>query len=281
MPEPNFTPKQSEIVENLVNTLKQVDGIQAIAIGGSFARGNATPTSDIDLGLYYTDDSPFAIADIRAVAEEFNDSPNPIVTEFGGWGKWVNGGAWLTINGQRVDFLYRSLDTLQSWINRSQDGEIELDYYQQPATGFYSYIYLRELEICHPIVDPDNKLAHLKAQVRPYPQKLKAKIQSQFNWSAEFTLSHAEKAVKRGDVYMLAGCLIRVVACVVQIVYANNEQYFLNDKGAMTECMTFSNLPKQFDTRITQILSKPTMDSVTELQKLLREVSPPSNKFQP
>ncbi len=275
-----FNPKQSKIVEQLTENLKQIDGMLAIAVGGSFARGNPSPTSDIDLGLYYRDDNPFGIDHIRALAEKVNDTENPTVTGFGDWGKWVNGGAWLTINGQRVDFLYRSVDTLQTWIDRSKAGEIELDYYQQPATGFYSYIYLREIEICKLLFDPNNILVDLKKQIRPYPPKLKEKIRADFSWMADFTLYHAENASKRGDVYTLVGCLHRTVACIVQIVYANNEQYFLSDKAIIPECMGFDDVPTAFDERITNILSNPTMDSVKELRILLSVVGRYDKRFQ-
>ena len=40
-----------------------------------------------------------------------NDTAGPVVTNFYEWGPWVNGGAWLTIAGQRVDFLLSQLRT--------------------------------------------------------------------------------------------------------------------------------------------------------------------------
>jgi hypothetical protein len=31
------------------------------------------------------------------------------VTNFGAWGPWIDGGAWLQFEGQKVDWLYRDL----------------------------------------------------------------------------------------------------------------------------------------------------------------------------
>ena len=76
-----------------------IPGMKAVVLGGSFARGRARPESDIDLYLFYSESSPFSIQGLRELAEAVNDSPAPGVTDFYGWGRWVNGGAWLTIGG--------------------------------------------------------------------------------------------------------------------------------------------------------------------------------------
>jgi predicted nucleotidyltransferase len=102
--------KQRELVSPLVKRLGEIPGIKAVVLGGSYARGRAQQDSDIDLGLVYSEAAPFSVERIRELAEEVNDTPSPVVTDFYGWGTWVNGGAWLTINGQRVDFIYRNLE---------------------------------------------------------------------------------------------------------------------------------------------------------------------------
>jgi predicted nucleotidyltransferase len=80
---------------DIVDTLIEVDGLQAIVLCGSWASDTQRPDSDIDLGLYYSEVTPLDVNHIRKIALELNDIPNPEVTELGGWGKWVNGGAWL------------------------------------------------------------------------------------------------------------------------------------------------------------------------------------------
>lgn len=266
-----LSPKQQEILNQLVRMIQNVDGIEAIALGGSFARGTAKPDSDMDIGLYYVDAAPFSVDDIRIIAHQMNDDPDVTVTDFWQWGRWVNGGAWLTIQGQRVDFLYRSLDRLSEWVARSQHGEYETDYYQQPATGFYSYIYLAELSICQPLYDPLAKVQVLKEKARIYPPALKEKIIADFGWMAEFTLMQAEKAAKRGDLYMLVGCLHRAMSGVVQVIYAQNERYFISDKGALDEVSTMSKLPQDFVSRVNTILTDPSTESALLLRDLLAE----------
>jgi predicted nucleotidyltransferase len=104
-------------LHQLVEHLKPVAGLKAIVLGGSYAHGEARPDSDLDLGLYYAEKQPLDIAHLRAIASRLNDAPDPTLTELGGWGTWVNGGAWLIIGGQRVDWLYRNLDVVRATLD--------------------------------------------------------------------------------------------------------------------------------------------------------------------
>lgn len=267
-----LTEGQQALIAELVARLRRVPGVAAVALGGSYARGIAKAGSDIDLGLYYHDTEPFAIEALRAIAAEMNDAPDPVVTDFGGWGPWVNGGAWLTIGGQRVDFLYRSLDRLDEVINLCQRGEIQVDYEQQPATGFYSTIYLAELSICQPLYDPTGALAALKARVWPYPPALKTAVLQRFGFHASFALDHLDKAASSADIYMAVGCLYRTMSALVQVIYGLNERYFLNDKRALAECSSFDRLPRDFAARVTELLAAPggTSASLAESAALAR-----------
>src|SRR5947207_10839459 len=123
-------------LQDIVDKLIQVDGLQALVLGGSCASDTQRPDSDIDLGLYYSEGTPLDIHHIRTITYELNDFSNPEVTELGGWGKWVNGGAWLTIKGQRVDFLFRNIDFVSTIIDECNRGETRFDYLQQPPFGY-------------------------------------------------------------------------------------------------------------------------------------------------
>jgi len=130
--------QHSEFVQKIVDQLTHVEGMKAIVLGGSWASGTQRPDSDIDLGLYYSDDSPLDVSHIRKIAIELNDVPNPVVTDLGGWGSWVNGGAWLTIKGQRVDFLYRNTDFVLDPQHPDHPGSaVGVDYAE-----WGSYIYI-------------------------------------------------------------------------------------------------------------------------------------------
>jgi len=129
-----LSPAQRELVSSLSKQLGAIRGIKAVVLGGSHARGRAQPGSDIDLGLFYSEAAPFAIESLRELAEAVNDTAGPVVTNFYGWGPWVNGGAWLTIGGQRVDFLYRNLEQVERVIAEAEAGRYEVHYLSSPPS---------------------------------------------------------------------------------------------------------------------------------------------------
>src|ERR671936_459815 len=100
-----LSPQQRELVSALAGRLGSIAGVAAVVLGGSHARGRAQPGSDIDLGVLYSEVAPFSIQSVRELAEAVNDTAGPVVTDFYGWGPWVNGGAWLTLGGPRAGFL--------------------------------------------------------------------------------------------------------------------------------------------------------------------------------
>ena len=250
-----------EAPHGIVARLAGIEGVVAVSLGGSRALGYHRPDSDIDLGIYYRDASPFAIADIAALARSLNDTPDPVVTDFYRWGPWVNGGAWLTVKGRRLDFLYRSLDRIEQVIDGCRAGRIESDFYQQPPYGFHSYVYLGETAACIPLHDPAGILPALKARLEPYPPALKQAIVNRFLWAAEFDLPQTAALASHGDAYAAAGCFTRVAASLVQALYALNERYFLNDKHALRDIASFPLKPPDAAVGLEAILSCPGVTS--------------------
>src|SRR5438874_10010011 len=265
-------------LQDIIDTLVEVDGLQAIVLGGSWASNTQRPDSDIDLGLYYSGGIPLDINHVRKIAHELNDFPNPEVIELGGWGTWVNGGAWLTIKGQRVDFLYRNIDFVSTIIDECSRGETQFDYLQQPPYGFYSYIYCAETLMCKILYDPQGAIAGLKSKISRYSELLKSTIINGLLWRAEFSLEVAKKSANTGDVYFVAGCLTRIASSLVQVLYALNETYFISDKRLYKDVEHFSVKPQEFVIRLDHILgamgcdSKKIAETLLNTQILLTEV---------
>ena len=69
------------------------------------------------------------------------------------------------------------------------------------------------------------------------------------------------KPAKREDVFMVVGCLYRAASAMVQILYAQNEHYFISDKGALDTCEEFAIKPPDFRQRVEQILTQPGTDA--------------------
>ncbi|GCE08880.1 hypothetical protein KDAU_62090 [Dictyobacter aurantiacus] len=244
------------LINVIVERVKHIKGVKAIVLGGSYASNTQRPDSDIDIGLYYGSDQLLDIKAVRAVAQELNDFPDPTVTALGGWGTWVNGGAWLTIQGQRVDFLYRDLNFVTTTIDDCLHGKVISDYWQQPAYGFHNFMYCTETAICKPLYDPEYIIETLKTRINPYPLLLQKAIIKNFLWSVRFTLENMYKPAKRGEVYMVVGGLARAVHCLVQVLYALNKVYYLSEKRLAADVAAFAIKPDNFVECITVLLGK-------------------------
>ena len=247
---------QDAIVSSLVERLAAIRGVVAVVLGGSHARGRALPGSDVDLGLLYAEADPFSISEVRELAAAVDDTGAPVVTDFFGWGRWVNGGAWLTIRGQRVDLLYRSLDQLERVIADCEAGRYEVDYAQQPPFGFFSGTYLGEVAVAVPLHDPTSRFAALQRRVAIYPEALRAEIVRNHLDAAGFGLdAFARKFAARSDSYGTAACLTRAVNQLVMVLFALNRRYPVNDKTVLAEIAEMARVPRDFGPRVQATLA--------------------------
>ena len=70
--------------DEIAARLAAVPGLLAVALGGSRARGTATPDSDVDLALCFEPARPPSRDALTALAHELDERhPNDAVTTFG------------------------------------------------------------------------------------------------------------------------------------------------------------------------------------------------------
>lgn len=269
-----------QFIHRVVERLQSIQGIAAIALGGSRARGNHTQKSDVDLGIYYNPENPLDVAALNHLASELDDNHRAnLITPIGGWGKWINGGGWLKIEGVSVDFLYRDVPQVNCVINDCYAGQITIDYQPGHPHGFVSSIYMGEVAIALPLHDPHNVLDDLKAKTTPYPIQLKQATINSFAWEISFSLFIAQKAVARGDVAYAAGCCFRSVACMNQVLFALNEEYLLNEKGAVAVANSFALCPQNYQQRVESVFgllavdAKSIMDAIAILEGIEHDLS--------
>lgn len=246
--------EKEELLNDIVRHLTQVDNVAAVVLGGSYATGTATENSDLDIGIYYSEKTPFCIDLIRSIATKYSIDGAPTVTGFYEWGPWVNGGAWIETKAGKVDFLYRNIEQVKSTIEKAKKGEWENDFDQQPPYGFSSIMYLAETRYCLPLADPGGLIKELKAEVQIYPAKLKEKIISQSLWSAEFTILHTDYFLKKHDLYSTMGCLTRAVKNIVTALFSINELFPITDKGAIDILANAAKRPSYLKEKIEEIL---------------------------
>jgi predicted nucleotidyltransferase len=106
-------------VRALADRLSKIPGVAAVALGGSRANRTALGESDWDFGLYYRGE--LRAEEVRALGYEGT------VVDPGEWGRLPNGGARLTVEGERVELRYRELDVVRHWLEEAEAGRYELD----------------------------------------------------------------------------------------------------------------------------------------------------------
>lgn len=249
------------LVNHIVDRLRHVDGLIGIVLGGSRARGTHTPASDIDLGLFYDPATPPDFVALCQVAAELDDEHrSDVITRVGGWGPWINGGGWLTVQGLPVDFLYRDLAKVTRIVEDCCAGRIEIAYQPGHPHGFVTSIYMAEVAHCQLLWDPTGVLAALKAKTQPYPRALQQATLDKFQWEIDFSLDVAHKAIGRGDVSYVAGCCFRAVACLAQTLFALNGHYLMNEKGAIALAATFPHTLDNLQPRIERAFASLAAD---------------------
>jgi predicted nucleotidyltransferase len=267
-----------EFSQHIANRLSEIEGVAAVVLGGSQARGDAHPNSDIDLAIYYDPQHPPSLAALRTLAAELDDQHRAdAVTDFGGWGPWINGGAWLDIQGQRVDWLYRDLARVAHEIAECEAGRPVVHYQAGHPHGFWNHIYMGEVFYCRVLAEKDSTLSLLKTRANMYPPLLKKALINNL-WEANFSLENCHKPAARGDVTHVAGYLYRAAAVMTQALFALNERYCINEKGAVKLSESFPLHPHQFSERVAQGLahigasSDDLNASVHQFETLLQEV---------
>jgi nucleotidyltransferase-like protein len=274
--------EKEQTLNNIVSELKQTENVNAVVLGGSYAAGEASENSDLDIGIYYSEGNPFKIDDIRLIAKQYAINEDPTVTGFYEWGPWVNGGAWIETASGKVDFIYRNIQHISRTIEKAKNGEWENHFEQQPPYGFTSIIYLAETSCCIPLYDPQHVITKLKAEVRAYPPKLKQAVVQQSLWSLEFTIWHAEYFYKKGDIYNVMGCLARGVKNIVNALFAINELYPLGDKRAIQILEKTRKVPSHFEQKVEKILcvdKQSIGNNIDLLKKLFAETVTLGNGF--
>jgi hypothetical protein len=261
-----------EILDLLAPKLWEVAGVKGVALLATQTNGISRSDADIEVAVLYFDDEPFEIAALRSALEEVNDHLEPVVTEIGGLGPWMNGSAQLIIGGFRVDVLFRSVDSYRRVIAQAKQGFAEHDWLQQPPYGFASVSYLGEVDVATPLLDPKELWSDLKESVRPYPPQLKANLVAGFLWGAEHTVESSRGAAVRNDVYATMGAVTRTAAMLTFAIYAMNERYYISDRGALDVLATFELAPPHCHARIHDALRDPHLaGAVSQLSSLIAE----------
>ncbi|MER6709509.1 MULTISPECIES: nucleotidyltransferase domain-containing protein [unclassified Streptomyces] len=212
------TPSDQTFLDTTADRLAALPTVQAVTLGGSRAQGTERPDSDWDLAVYYR--GAFDPADLRAVGWEGE------VSDLGAWGGGVfNGGAWLTIDGRRVDVHYRDLDVVDHEWAQAEQGRFRVEPLMFHLAGIPTYLLVAELAV--------NKVLR-GALRRPtaYPPALRETAPPHWHGMAAATLAYAKAGhAPRGSVTQVAGAIALAATQTAHAVLAARGEWVTNEKG--------------------------------------------------
>ena len=197
----------------LCAALGALRGVEAVALGGSRATGTADAASDWDIGLYYRGQPDFS------VLGRHGELHPP-----GSWGRIMNGGAWLSLDGLKVDVLLRDLDAVEHWSERARDGHYEVDALLGYVAGVPTYSLTAELAL--------NRLVTGELpRVTGFPPALARSGAARWRQHAEFSLLHARMRAERGDVVGTVAQAAKAVVETAHAVVCGRGEWGLNEKN--------------------------------------------------
>jgi predicted nucleotidyltransferase len=218
-------------VEHLAAVLADVPGVVAVTLGGSRARGEARRGSDWDFGLYYR-----GTIDTDAIRAFGFDGE---VFEPWDWGRLPNGGAWLTIDGEAVDLIYRDLDVVEHWTREAEGGRFEIWREVGHVAGVPTYTLPGELAI--------NKVL-VGALPRPdYPDALRESAPPKWLNLARGALKFAAQHERNHDPVPQQANLAVALLSVAHARCAAAGVWALNEKGLVERAGLRPGTPLSID----------------------------------
>ena len=263
------------IIQSVTEKLSSLPYIEGIVLGGSRARGTHTEDSDIDIGIYYNQES-FDLTAINQIATELDDeNRNDLVVPPGAWGDWINGGGWLVINGYHVDLILRDIKRVEQIIKDTEQGIVTANYQTGHPHGYISAMYRGELAISKIQYAKNERLCELKNQAEIYPGALKKNLINFFIFEAEFSLMFVKANAGAEDKYYIAGHVFRIISCLNQVLFACNNAYCINEKKAIKLLETFEYKPEKYAERVNhifEVLGLSLFECYDMTEKLYKEV---------
>jgi hypothetical protein len=135
----------------------------------------------------------------------------------------MNGGAWLSLQGTKVDVLLRGLDVALYWSSQARLGVYELDALLGYLAGGPTYSLMAELALNRTVND------HLPA-VSEYPDALSKSGARRWPLHADFSLTHARMRAERGDIAGAVGQAAKAVIEMAHALVCRRRLWVLNEK---------------------------------------------------
>ncbi|GAB2603947.1 nucleotidyltransferase domain-containing protein [Streptomyces capparidis] len=235
-------------LDHVADRLAALPAVRAVSLGGSRARGNHRPDSDWDFALYYR--GAFRPRDLRDLGWPGE------VSEIGGWGGGVfNGGAWLRVDGRRVDVHYRDLDSVEHELAEARRGRFRVEPLLFHLAGIPSYLVVGELAL--------HTVLRGTLPAPEYPAALREAAPRVWWGMAEHTFAYARAGhAAHGRTAQCAGLVVQAAAYAAHAVLAARGVWVTNEK----ELLAGAGLRE-----IDDLITAPPREGLTALVDAARE----------
>ena len=251
----SYTPFLDKIAKEIANLTTKPEGLRAILLQGSVAKGLADEYSDIELKFIWT---TATTAEMRAVV--FQKVPKqPLFAEEEEDGEWVSA---FTYKSVKIDVSHLEMPVLQPIIEGVMESRNTSIAGQALLASIQDSIALYGQEA----------LDEINAQFADYPLELSTrciKVNASFSeWSMRNAL------LERQDMVAYHHLIDLTLLQILRLLFALNQTYLrsYNFKWFRYNASKLSFKPDNFEDRVEAVLSGSGTEQVEELNKLLHEV---------
>ena len=237
-------PEFPEAIASLIDHLASLPNVVAVTLAGSTPDGGDPADRAWDFGIYYRGTfDPGGLMHLDGTA-----------TAPGAWGRILNGGASLIVDGAKVDIRYRDIDAVRHWIRESQAGRFEVDGSNESLAGIPSYTLAAELALGTVVAGSLNDAV-------AYPGRLAEKGSAHWRTSARRSLEHAHTRAERGDVAGVLGHLARACIEEAHARLCEARRWTVNEKETLERAEL---------THLNQLLTALNADPVMLMQRVMQ-----------
>jgi hypothetical protein len=202
-------------VADLVESLMNATGVVAVARAAGATADTEPAPGEPPYLVYYR--GSLEAGEIRGLGFEGE------VSEPGAWGRLLNGGASLEVEGRRVELLYRDLEIVEHWVAEASEGRYERDEVEGWVAGMPTYLLAGELATAEALAGE---------LPRPeFPDALRESAPEDWGRVATRALEVAEGLAARSDVAACTGLLAKAAIAAAQARLAARGEWALSEAG--------------------------------------------------
>jgi len=225
---PEVSSAHEELACSLARRFSTISTVEAIALGGSQARGATDPKSDIDLYVYATAAIPLSARE--ALVQSRRASRADLDLQF-----WDPGDQWFDAEtGIEVDVMYWE----PAWI----EDQLDRLWHQHQASLGYSTCFWHTVRYSHALYDRSGWFRALQEKSQqPYPEALRAAVIAKNHAVLRRVIpsyaNQIEKAVRRADSLSVNHRVSALLASYFDVLFALNRVLHPGEKRLVKQAL--------------------------------------------